>query len=616
MRTRKVSHLLLTLGVKLMSERDMVEKLVGQWSDCRKYYRDTRDNWVKYYKQYRSFLDLDTSKDYYKWRSKLFIPATARAVDGFLPDIMLTLFGSNPFFDIEPREAQDVLFAPLQKGLLLYDFYGCDFFVKAYAYLKQYSMYGTTFGKCFWKKETHTYKEKILVAGLDGKTEEIEVPKEDILIDQPWFEPLDIFGMVWGKKALDLSNTFVYQMTEKTMPELKAAGIYSNLDELENLVQNDKNSGEYEQQAKRYVAGLPSDYSNDEGDARKYQILEYWNSDRTKTCTIGGGRVLIRPERDNPFGYKYDPFVKSAMWANPFEFMGMGIPEKCKDVQDQINSEVNQRLDNRNLRQNLIFKVRRGANVNTRTLRSSPGAVWLTDDMDALDVFNIPDISTAYSFQEEQMLEAKCEEITGVTRFATGSGVDTRKTATEVSVLTRMSSKSFALHLRMLEEDFIKPVLQKFMYLNSKFMDKEKAVKILGPEGEMWTMVKPGDVRSVNYDLIANGASEMVDKNMRIQQMIQYAGFIAQDPTMMPFKQALNKKMWEAWGNKDYDIIMRSSQINQNNNLPAVPPLPGMVPTNTAGGRPVPPTDMRMPMMGAEGNSPMPMGGGGQTPPM
>lgn len=558
-----------------ISNDQLVEKISKLYSNSRTYFKPIREDWVNYYKRYKSYLDSSTTKDYYKWRSKLFIPATAKAVDGLLPDLLLTLFGPDPFFAVMPREEADVNQAKIQQAILSCDFYKCDIFLKAYSYLKQMALYGSTFGKVFWNKETtkeviiKTYQDE-----LTGQTFEKKEFVDVVLYDQPWFEPIDIFNIAWAKNCTNLKDTWIIQRSEKTIGEMKSAGVYENIDKLEDCIIGMKGTAEYEQEVRNWLKGLPSAFNDEEGDARKVEILEYWNQDRSKTATIAGQRVVVRKYRDNPYGLNYDPFIKSDMWQNPFEFLGTGIPEKSKDLQDQLNSEVNQRLDNRTLRQNVQFKVRRGANINTRALRSGPGAIWLTDDMDALDVVNIPDISSNNSFNEENMLEQKIEEITGVTKYSTGAGADSRRTATEVNTLTKMSSKGFALHVKCIEESFIKPLIKKFMYLNSRFSEKDRVIRIIGKEGYEFIKVTPEDLLKTDYDLIAQGSSELTDKNLKVQQMVNYKGMIASDPTAMAMSKALDKRIWEAWGNKDYEVAMKEGQAM----LPPPPPPPAPEP--------------------------------------
>jgi hypothetical protein len=429
--------------------------------------------------------------------------------------------------------------------------------------------------------------------------------------------------MAWNPKATSLEESWVCQRSEKTLREMKNAKdfngkpLYENIGQIENLIMRDRTEGRYEDIVKRSFKGLTTPYSGDEGDDRKIELIEYWNQPRTKTCTVAAGQVLVRPMRDNPFGYGYDPYLGSNMWGNPFELLGQGIPKKCEALQDQLNSEVNQRLDNRSLRQNLIFKVRRGANINTRNLISRPGNVWLTDDMTALEVLNIPDISTPYSFQEENMLEMKCEEITGVTRYATGAGSNNAaRTATEASILTRMTNKSFALHLKILEDSFIKPMVRKFMYLNSKFIERDMFVRIVGnPNGYQFIKISPDDLRKTDFDILVYGASQLTDKNMKQQQMVQYMQIIGADPDMAGWKHELHRRIWENWGNKDFDIIQQKAMEAQLAKMRAMAQMQAAAPQvpGATGGVPQAPTGLRLPSAN-EGVAPIALGGGGEAP--
>lgn len=583
------------------------EKVVGLYSNSKNYYNPLRQDYVKYYKQYRSWLDVDSMRDYYKWRSKLFIPATARAVDGLLPDLLLTLMPNNSFFETKPRESEDVIQASINQGLLSYDFDVDDSLLKAYVYIKQMALYGTTFGKCFWKttKKEETIEVDDLILGKQKSKQSV------VLFDGPTFVPIDIFSVYYSPKATSLSDTWVIHRTEKSIREMKELGIYQNIDKLEECIVSDMNSDadRYEIEIRKYKQGLPAAYSGEEGDDRKVELLEYWNADRTKTMTIAGQHVVVRPERDNPLGVAFDPFICSALWPNPFELQGVGVPEKVRDLQDQLNSEVNQRLDNRNLRQNFIIKVKRGSNVNVRNIVSRPGAIWLTDDMGALDVVNVPDISSASSFAEENMLEGKCEEITGVTKYVTGGGTDSRRTATESSILQRMGSKQFALHVKMLEDTFIKPMIRKFHVLNQKFITKEQVVKIVGPKGNAFINSSYEDSMR-EFDIITTSSSELLNKDLKVQQMTTLYQMAATDPTVTPEeKRKLRQRIWETWGYKDFETFPTIGAPQVPMQPQGMPPMQ-LPPQNETG--PINPSGLRAstPM---EGTAPLALGGGGNA---
>lgn len=579
------------------SGQKKVDQILDLYGNSRHYYKTFRDNWLTYYKQYRSYLDASTTKDYYKWRSKLFIPATARAVDGWVDSIMLTAMAPKPFFSLSPREEADVAQAKLMETLLDYQFEESNFFVEIYKFVKQVAIYGTAFGKVHWEKKTKTVKKKEEFMGIEiGEPQEVE----ETTFDGPVFKALDIFDVYVSPKATSLDDTWVIHRSEKKLSDLKALAkqdIYKNVAALENYFAS---STPQEQAERKSMQGLPEAYGKEEGDNRMIEILEYWNSDRTKTCTIAAQRFIIREERENPFS-GMDPFVHGTLSIIPFELYSIGHPERVKDLQDQLNSEVNQRLDNRNLRQNMIVKVRRGANVNVRNLITKPGGIWLTDDMTAIEPVQVPETGTSSSFAEENLLKQEIEEATGITKFSRGSGAEgSRKTATEASLQSRAGTKSFALQVMLLEEMVLKPTIEKFYQLDQLFMTEERIVRIAGQSAQ-FVAVSPPDALQT-FDIKANASSELMDKNLKVQQMIQMLQIAAQDPTLN--RQELYKRIWEAWGYKDYNQLFNAQQ----------PPmgLPGAA-GGLSGGNPTPPTGMRA-ASPQEGGVGIPMGLGGVRP--
>jgi hypothetical protein len=543
-----------------IKQMNKLDTILNQYQNSIRYYDKYRSDWARYYKKYRSIYDTDTTKEYFRWRSKLFIPATAAAVDGLVFNLALTLFGPNPFFDVAPREEGDVRRAQLMRELLMYEFEKSNFKMEfAGNFLKQLSIYGTSFGKVVQRKITKKTKKRkeIVAVGINGEimpTGEYEVQEdEEVVYDGPVFETIDIFDVIISTKAKSLQDTWVIHRTEKTIGELKALekmGIYSNVTDLENLILNTNDPDLQKSESRKYSTGLPVAWSDEPGDLRKVEILEYWDKKREKVTTIAGRSVIIR-DTENPLGI--DPFVSASLWQLPYEVYGIGVPEKCDDLQDQLNAEVNQRLDNRNLRQNLILKVRRGANVNVRNLISKPGAVWLTDDMTAIEPIQVPDIETSASFAEENILKQEIEEVTGITKYSKGAGVaGDRTTATEASIVARSGSKSFAYMVMLIEESALKPIIEKYYQLTEMFMDKEVILRVLGDKGYEFIALKPEDVRGC-YDFIPQGTSELVDKNLKVQYLIQLLGIAKDDPALN--RLAVYKNIWEALGQKNYSEL-------------------------------------------------------------
>ena len=544
-----------------------LEEILSQYDTSIKHYDKYRSDWGQYYKRYRSILDSSTSKDYYAWRNELFIPATASGVDGLVFNLALTLFGSTPFYDVAPREANDVSRALLAKELISYCFDKSKFKMEFSGnFIKQLSIYGTSFGKVVQRDITRTTKKKKPINepdlfGNEVPTGETEVETEDeVVYSGPVFETIDIFDLIVSPDARSLSDTWVIHRTVKTLGELKALmkkGIYKNVGDLEMLIENKNSADTQYDRGRKESTGLPSAWGDEPGDLRTIELLEYWDKRRENVTTIAGRLKVIR-DTENPLGI--DPFVSASLWALPFEIYGIGIPEKCLDLQDQLNAEVNQRLDNRNLRQNLILKVQRGNNVNYNSLDTRPGAVWLMDDINAVQEVNVPDTSSASSFTEESLLKQEIEEVTGITKYSKGSGVGgDRTTATEASLVARAGSKGFAYMVMLIEESALKPIIEKYYQLIETFMEDEQVIRVAGEKGMEFVNVRPQDIKG-SYDFIPQGTTELVDKNLKVQYLIQMLSIAKDDQTLN--RQAVYKKIWEALGQKDFtDLFTGAPQM-------------------------------------------------------
>lgn len=597
-----------------LKENRKIDEYLGKLKNSQNYYSTIRNNWVKYYKKYRGWLDSDSMKDIYRWRSRLFIPATAEATDGLVQNLYLTFFGVSPFFNVHPREEGDVERARAIESLLAFEFEQSDFKKQFRKFLLNLCIYGTAFGKVYPKNETRKMKRRgeLSVQGPEGPISlgYDLVEKEVTVYDGPVFEALDNFDIFVSQKATCLQDSWVIQRSEKTigqMKELEKRGIYTGVGDLEVLISNYKQT-DPDILSKKQIAGLPTAWSEDTGDDRRIEILECWDRDRKNVCTIAGRLKVVRTV-ENPL--YIDPFIYCTLWDDPGNIYGIGVPEKGNDLQDQLNSEVNQRLDNRNLRQNLIIKVRRGSNINTAQLISKPGGVWLTDDMDALEPISLPDISSPNSFAEESLLKQEIEEITGVTKYVKGSGAGGDRTATEASLLARSGSKGFAFLALMIEEYAMKPIIKKYYQLTELFMSEDKIVRILGSEAPQFVKMSPSDVRG-DFDFIPAASSELQDRNLRAQQMIQMLQIAGQDPTLN--RMAIYKKLWEAWGYKDFGELFNvqqqlpmdimNQQLQAQAQASAEPPQGPNGPVEATGTRiPSPMEGMNMMALGGGGNA-------------
>jgi hypothetical protein len=528
-------------------QKKLLDKILENFDSARTDRKDLEDGWLNDYKAYRGVLEPSASGRH-KWRSRLFIPATFKAVEGIYPRGMLALFTVPDFFDVMPRESGDVDQAEIVKKLLEYYFEKMDLFTNFGRFFKQMLLYGTSVGKIYWQKDSmmKTSARSIFGIKLPPITEEI------VKFDGPYFEPIDLWDFYTDPKVGDLSSWKIHR-TWRTIDDLRASSIkYENLDEVEKMAAELKKE-DSSQSERIYAAGrsLPKE-------TRKglVEILEYWNEDNSEVVTVANQGIIIK-QRPNPFNHMDHPFIYGNYTMIPFEFYTPGVPASCRDLQWQLNDTTNQRMDNVNLILNRMFKVVKGMGVNLSQVVSKPGGILQMDSPEAVTPLETPDITQA-AYLEATNIERKIEEVTGATKYTIGTGTETsRRTATEAKIQSLTGDERFNLMVRFLESQVIKPLIRKSYQLLQQFMTIDKVIRIVGAEGEKWITVNPEDIKS-DYDFEPAGSVRTATRDAIQAQLINFLAIAQNNPTVNSTE--ILKRIWENFGFKDADRIIRSQE--------------------------------------------------------
>ena len=164
-----------------------------------------------------------------------------------------------------------------------------------------------------------------------------------------------------------------------------------------------------------------------------------------------------------PYGER--PFVMGFAILEAFRIYPSAKVELTEQLQREANDVVNQRIDNVRLAMNKRYQVRRGAQVDLRSLtRSVPGAITLVSDtekdvkeMEAKDV-------TASSYREQDRINADFDDIGG--DFNPGT-VQTNRAMNETVGLAKMMQGGAAVvaeyDIRTFTETWTEPVLRQIV---------------------------------------------------------------------------------------------------------------------------------------------------------
>jgi hypothetical protein len=345
---------------------------------------------------------------------------------------------------------------------------------------------------------------------------------------------------------------------------LGSQGFYKNVSEVGGYLESMMNVDQFKRERLTNI-GIMDEYGFD-ADRKIIEVVEYWDKD--KIYTIGARKVILK-EEDNPFDGLL-PFVMARYVPIQHELYGIGIPEIALDLQEELNTVRNQRMDNVNLIINRMFIANKYADINLDQLVSYPGNVILTNDINAIKDLDTRDI-TKSAYMEEEIIKNDLDNATGEFMYLRGAPPERRETATGIVRLQQAGTARFDTIVKLLEFTVVRHIAKMALWLDYQFLPKEELQKIIGDEdydrlGSEKFYEQPIDVMLKQYNFQPMGSSTTAVKEVRIQQTMQAYSLFNQDPQID--QTELKKMVLDA-----LDIKNQSKLLLQP---PATPPASGM----------------------------------------
>jgi hypothetical protein len=469
---------------------DLLNKILERYETASQFRSEFEEKWKRYYRLYRS---KSPAKDDMT-KANLFIPEVFTTIETIMPRLVSGyLATSKPPVDLVGREIKDHQNAEATKALITYQYENLDFPIFLNDYVKPALLYGTSIAKVYWKHDPRSY-------------------------DGPMLEVVDIFDFFIDPEARSIDDArFVIHRKMISMEELKERqklGIYKNVDRIKHGEGTDQN---------RNPALDRDEVTARIEDIRDVELLEYWENDRV---VVVANRDVILRDSANPFSHGKKPFVDINFITVPHEFYGIGIIEPLEGLQNELNTKRNQRLDNVNLIINRMWMMQSGAIDDIRQLRSRPGGVIVTNDINGLKPLPVDDVTTS-SYNEEERVVRDIHNTSGINEFVRGNQVmGGNITATEVKIKSEQATTRLDYNLKMMSEKGIRKITQMVIQLNQQFIDMPKVIRIVGAEGVEYRKISLYEI-SGNFDVKVNpdpagiGEEERLEKATTALQLLQ-----------------------------------------------------------------------------------------------
>lgn len=366
-----------------------------------------------------------------------------------------------------------------------------------------------------------------VITGTETKT------VEKVLRNQPTVQVCDYRNVILDPSCEGNPEQarFAIYGFETSMDELKKAGIYKNLQQINTNSASPLNAPDY-------TSADDSNFNFSDDSRKRIVAYEYWGqwdidgSGTTKPIVATFvNNTMIRME-ENPFPDKSIPFVVVPYLPVPKSVFGEPDGELLEDNQKVVGAVTRGMIDILGRSANGQTGIRKDALDVTNRRKFDKGQDYEfnanVDPRQAIFMHTFPEIPQSVQFMLG-MQNAEAESLTGVKAFNNGiSGAGLGDTAAGVRGALDASSKRELGILRRLADGMLK-IGRKIIAMNAEFLSEEEVVRVTNDE---FVKVRRDDLPG-NYDLrlTISTAEEDNQKAQELAFMLQTMGN-SMDPSM------------------------------------------------------------------------------------
>ena len=474
-------------------------------------YRKTFEDAVAHF-QSRHAPDSKYHSDLYKHRSKIFRPKTRSMVRKSEAAAAAAFFSNVGVVDIEPHNEQDMaqkVSAELMKELInfrLTDPNSIKWFITCIGAVQESKVFGVVCSYQYWKFKQEMVEQAVTdemgQPYLDetGQPMVQQVPK--IIEDKPCIELLPIENVRFdaGADWTDIVRSSPYfirkipmyvmdvrarmqgeegksgQQPWKQLDDSRIKASMVEYDTLRTQRENqrpdpyaeDKPVGDFE------IVWVHENFMRKDGKEWHYFTL---GTTDMLTDAVPLEEVYFTGER---------PFVIGTSSIEVHRPVPASDVEMGGGLQRELNENANARLDNVKLVLNKRWLVKRNTNVDLQSLmRNVPGAVTLTDSIDAVQEVNWPDV-TGSSYQEQDRLNLDFDDLLG--NFSQSSVMSNRQLNETVGGMQMLGAGANQIQeysIRTLVETWVEPVLYQLVKLEQKYETDMAILAIAGQKAQL-----------------------------------------------------------------------------------------------------------------------------------
>ena len=492
----------------------------------------------------------------YKTRSRLYRPKTRHMIRSGEAQIAASYFSSQDVIAVTPWNPSDkkqVATAELQKEILQYRLtspsqkVGIPWFQTVVGAYQDAAKYGSVVSKQWWEYTTREEPEMVGMQDefgnelvdenynpiLEQKMKTIVVrdrphvdliPIENVRVDRgaSWLDPINS-----SPYCIILYPMYVYEVEErmKEQPGKSTAPPWHQVDRTRLRASADDHNWD---STRSHREGSRQDSRESEIQIDEYSIVWVhenfmrWENRDYVWWTSGVNDLLSDPVPTEEAYLHADeerPLVMGNLLIETHKVYPSGKPEIVQELQREANDIANLRIDNIKLALMKRFLVRRGKQVDLRSLlRASPGAITLVSDIEGdVKEMETRDV-TGGSFQEQDRINADFDDLAGV-QSAQGTIASNRRmneTVGGMQLMAGAANNIGELDLRVITETWTERVLRQLINMERHYESDTTLIAIAADKAQLFER---------------HGISQINDQMMNQEAMVKVnVGIGATDP--------------------------------------------------------------------------------------
>lgn len=520
-----------------MSDEQIIEQVTSDFKNSENYQQAYFDRFKKYYQMYRAYtLEEDKRED----GSNLFIPYIFNIVENAFPKITKSLFSVRPYLPYMPVNKKDPEAARKANNMTSLVEWELDNKMRGRIVyneiLRNTCMYGCGISKQTWKLEERTVVKRVDVTEMQtdeesGLTVSVTSKRPDEVVetvyDAPIMTNVPLEDFFFDPYATDIDNAAYcihrYYLPMHTVLDMcnKAQLTISVADLKSKIESGTSTSNEYDKSQNIGLSAKPTRKN-------EIEVWEYWTND-IKCLVLN--RSIVGLVTNNPYWHRRKPFSKWECVPVSGEFYGIGIVEMCMQLQMELNTTRNQRIDNVSYALNRMYTILRTANIDPTQLKSRPNGFIEVDDHNDLQEIPVHEVKDS-GFAEETIIKNDMDVTSGVYNYTRGEPADRRETATTASILSQAGNDRFESQVLQIGWGGFSDSALQLAWLNRQYIDTETEITVVGDNGKSEDVTITQEDIDIDLQIIPAPSSLFSAANKQIQQnsLVQLANILVNNP--------------------------------------------------------------------------------------